>query len=64
VLRTGKEVGAVTSGCLSPTLGYPIAMAYIDVAQAETGNTVQIDLGKAMVDAKVVPMPFYKPKQS
>jgi aminomethyltransferase len=62
VLKSGTTVGKVTSGCLSPTLGYPIAMAYVDVADAETGNALQIDLGKAMVDAQIVPLPFYKAK--
>jgi aminomethyltransferase len=60
VLKGPKEVGAVTSGCLSPTLGYPIAMAYVDIQHAEAGTTLQIDLGKALADAVIVPMPFYK----
>jgi aminomethyltransferase len=62
VLRDGKEVGVVTSGCLSPTLGYPIAMAYVDAAHADIGGAVQIDLGKAMAEAQVVALPFYKSK--
>ena len=55
-----KEVGVVTSGCLSPTLGYPIAMGFVPREQAVEGTTVQIDTGRAMLDAKVVKMPFYK----
>ena len=62
VTKGGKQIGAVTSGCLSPTLGYPIAMAYVDVAQGDIGNAIQVDLGKATVDAQVVAMPFYKSK--
>lgn len=62
VMRDGKPVGAVTSGCLSPTLGYPIAMAFVDAAHSEVGADLQIDLGKATVEARVVAMPFYKAK--
>jgi aminomethyltransferase len=57
-----REIGTVTSGCLSPTLGYPIAMAYVNVDQSDVGNAVQVDLGKAMAEAKIVPLPFYKAK--
>jgi aminomethyltransferase len=62
VKQGDRVVGEVTSGCLSPTLGYPIAMAYVDVADSLPGSTLQIDLGKAAVEAEVVAMPFYKPK--
>lgn len=62
VQRNGSEIGEITSGCLSPTLGYPIAMAYVDVAHSENGTSVQVDLGKGPVDAQVVPLPFYKSK--
>jgi len=60
VLADGSEIGFVTSGCLSPTLGTSIAMAYLDSAHAEPGGTVQIDLGRQTVDAEVVALPFYK----
>ncbi|MEX0777525.1 MAG: glycine cleavage system aminomethyltransferase GcvT, partial [Phycisphaeraceae bacterium] len=53
-------VGEVTSGCLSPTLGYPIAMAYVETGKGEVGQTLTIDLGSQKVDAQVVKLPFYK----
>ncbi len=60
-LRKGDAtIGIVTSGCLSPTLGYPIAMAYVDAAHAAAGTTMQVALGGSVIDAQVVPMPFYK----
>ncbi len=57
----GNKVGFVTSGCLSPTLGYPIAMAYVDVAQSEIGTKLAVDLGNGKhIDGEVVALPFYK----
>ena len=51
------EVGIITSGALSPTLGYPIAMAYVD---AGVGPELEIDVRGSRVAASVVPLPFYK----
>ena len=60
VLSGDAEVGTVTSGALSPTLGYPIAMAYVDPAVAESGTQLDIDVRGSRVAATVVPLPFYK----
>lgn len=60
VLFEGVEVGAVTSGALSPTLGYPIAMAYVDRDRSEPGTALQIDVRGSLVAASVVSLPFYK----
>lgn len=60
VLAGDASVGRVTSGCLSPTLGKPIAMALIGCEHAEPGTRVAIDTGRARLDAEVVPLPFYK----
>lgn len=61
VLHDGETVGAVTSGGPSPTLGHPIAMAYVPAALAEPGTRLRIDIrGRATADAEVVPLPFYK----
>jgi len=60
VLLDGAEVGTVTSGALSPTLGYPIAMAYVDSSVSEPGTELQIDVRGSLVAATVVSLPFYK----
>ena len=60
VTRDGVGVGVVTSGCLSPTLGYPIAMAYLKPEAAALGDTVQVAVGSAIADAELVPLPFYR----
>lgn len=54
------ELGVVTSACLSPTLDKPIAMAYLDASYADPGSAVQVDLGRSMIAAEVVKLPFYK----
>ena len=58
VFSGDTEVGVITSGALSPTLGYPIAMAYIDPDVDET--TLTIDVRGTRIPASVVPLPFYK----
>jgi aminomethyltransferase len=60
VRQNGTQVGTVTSGCLSPTLGYPIAMAMIDTPQAVIGDPVNVQLGSKAADGEIVPLPFYK----
>ncbi|MBM43929.1 MAG: glycine cleavage system protein T [Phycisphaerae bacterium] len=59
VLAGSGTVGAVTSGCLSPTLDASIAMAIVEQASSNEGTTLQVDLGRQVVEATVVPMPFY-----
>ena len=58
VLYEGNVTGVVTSGCLSPTCGHPIAMAY--TPSDFEGDTVSIDFGRQQLQATVVPLPFYK----
>ena len=52
------RVGYVTSGGFSPTLGHPIAMAYVDAAHTADGTSLQIEVRNKRLDAHVVPMPF------
>lgn len=59
---SGAEIGAVTSACLSPTLGYPIGMAMVDRAVAGVDAPIQIDTGKdARLTGKTAKLPFYNP---
>ncbi|MFD4420800.1 glycine cleavage system aminomethyltransferase GcvT [Agromyces sp. NPDC058484] len=54
------RVGVVTSGALSPTLGHPVAMAFVAPDAAETGRVLYVDVRGTRVAASVVPLPFYK----
>ena len=55
-----RRVGTVTSGTLSPTLGVPIAMAYVTPSEAEPGTIVEVEIRGQRVPAEVVPLPFYR----
>jgi len=60
VLKDGAVVGEVTSGQPSPTLGYPVALAYVDVEYSEVGTALDIDLRGKAEPFEVVALPFYK----
>jgi aminomethyltransferase len=60
VLKDGNVVGEVTSGQPSPTLGYPVAMAYVDIEFTEPGTALDIDLRGKAEPFEVVALPFYK----
>jgi aminomethyltransferase len=60
VLRGGTAVGVVTSGALSPTLGYPIAMAHVDRSAAGLGTVLDVDVRGSLLPMEVVPLPFYR----
>ena len=73
ILWDGQPHGMVTSGAPSPTLGVPIAMAYVDpgmAAEAGTGDTgpgggqapdgrLAVDIRGRAEPALMTPLPFY-----
>ena len=56
----GNRIGEVTSGIPSPTLGYPIALARVDVAHREPGTQLAVDLRGKAEPFTVVELPFYR----
>lgn len=58
VYNEDKEIGWITSSTFSPTLGKPIAMAYVRMAVTEAGSRVQIQTSDGQVDGTVVLLPF------
>ena len=60
VYAEGKLIGHTTSGTHCPYLGYPVAMALVGAEYAEPGRTVSVEVRGRMVEAKIVPLPFYK----
>ncbi|MDR2046865.1 MAG: glycine cleavage system aminomethyltransferase GcvT [Clostridiales bacterium] len=59
VYRDGKNIGYVTSGTMSPTLGYPVAMARLSIG-AELGGGLTVEARGRTLAAEIVGMPFYK----
>ncbi|MER6090320.1 glycine cleavage system aminomethyltransferase GcvT [Streptomyces bluensis] len=61
VVADGTVIGEVTSGAPSPTLGKPIAMAYVDAAHSAPGTPgVGVDIRGTHEPYQVVALPFYK----
>jgi aminomethyltransferase len=60
VLHQGLPVGKVTSGTLSPTLGYPIALAYVPSELSKLGQLLEVEIRGKVYAATVVKRPFYK----
>lgn len=60
ILKDGVQVGEVTSGQPSPTLGYPVALAYVDLEHSAVGTALDADLRGKAEPFEVVELPFYK----
>ena len=56
--REANEVGRITSGGHSPSLGRPIAMGYVATALAEPGTQLKVEQRGKLFQAEVTPMPF------
>ena len=65
VLWDGQPHGTVTSGAPSPTLGVPIAMAYLEPAAAQQaaeetdGDRLAVDIRGSAEPAHMTGLPFY-----
>ncbi len=57
----GNEIGVVTSGTQSPTLGHPIGLAYVPKSLSAEGSNLWVKAGSKMIEGKVVKLPFVNP---
>jgi len=60
VFVQGEKTSEVTSGTYSPYLKKSIGLAYLPVSATEAGTVIEIEIRGKRVEAKVVPLPFYK----
>jgi aminomethyltransferase len=63
VRHGGEAVGEVSSGALSPTLGHPIALAFVRPALVAEGTELAIDVRGTPIPATVTTLPFYRRKK-
>ena len=54
----GREIGRVTSGAPSPTLGKSIGLGYVPPAHAAPGTTLHVQVRSRDIEARVVETPF------
>jgi len=57
---SGKAIGRVTSGTMSPIMKKGIGMGYVPVAFSAPGSEIAIGIRNKQLRARVVSMPFYK----
>ena len=58
----GSEIGFVSSGNFSPTLGHCVAMAFV-TPSTKVGDTVSMDVRGTLIDGVVVATPFVAKKK-
>lgn len=60
VMTEGRRTGVVTSGTHSFFLGYPIALAMVEVSSFRVGDKVAVEVRGREAPAEVVKLPFYR----
>ncbi|MGV2952572.1 glycine cleavage system aminomethyltransferase GcvT [Glutamicibacter sp. AGC46] len=59
IVKDGATIGEITSGQPSPTLGYPVALGYVDAEFGAVGTELEVDLRGKTLPFVVVELPFY-----
>ncbi len=60
VFIDGQQVGQVSSGSPAPYLKKNIGLAYLPISHTQVETKFQIDVRGKMVEAQIVPTPFYQ----
>lgn len=58
--ESGTEIGVVTSGTQSPSLGKAIGMGYVAKDFSAAGNAIYVKVRDKLLKASVVKIPFYQ----
>ena len=60
----GRQIGVVTSGTHSPTLGRPIGIGYVPTEKAAIGTEIEVSIRGKARRARVCKTPFYQRAKS
>ena len=63
VVPPGQQIGVVTSGAPSPTLGAPIAMAYLESVPGDEDRGLTVGIRGEPVPVRLTELPFYRRRQ-
>ncbi len=58
ITENGSSIGTITSGTLSPILGKPIAMGYVDKEFSDIDSIINIKIRNKDVEGQIVKLPF------
>ncbi|MGZ0017375.1 glycine cleavage system aminomethyltransferase GcvT [Yeosuana sp. AK3] len=58
--ENGNNIGEVTSGTMSPSLGKGIGLGYVPTAFSDVNSKIYIQIRKNAIPATVVKLPFFK----
>jgi aminomethyltransferase len=58
--HSGKKIGEVTSGTMSPSLGKGIGLGYVPTVFSDVNSKINIQIRKKTIPATVVKLPFYR----
>jgi len=64
IMSGPDHIGEVTSGSVSPTLDMNIGMGYVPTGLSDGGTRLQIDVRGRLIEAEIVPLPFYSRRKS
>lgn len=56
----GQQIGVITSGSVSPTIGKNLALALLNIEYTQLGTSIGVEIRGKEIDAVVIPKPFYK----
>ena len=56
----GNVIGEVTSGTMSPSLGYGVGLGYVKKPMHKIGTEILVAVRKRRLKAEIVKLPFYK----
>ncbi|MFT5191447.1 MAG: aminomethyltransferase, partial [Verrucomicrobiales bacterium] len=59
-----SKLGFLASGCLSPSLGHGIGMAYLPVKYAKSGLDLEIAIRERRFPVRTAKKPFYRLEKS
>jgi len=60
ILRSGAEIGRVTSGAFSPYLRQPIALGYVKRDAIAPGTPIEVETAEGEAAGEVTELPFYR----